>query len=77
MKPMLTAAAALVLAVPVARAQERAADAPVVPTVGNVTIVSGSLHVGMGKSMDKSGGTTLATGGFASIPADAPKAVTR
>lgn len=42
------------------------------PTVENVTIVSGSLHVGMGETMDKEGGTTLATGGFASIPAEAP-----
>lgn len=42
------------------------------PTVENVTIVSGSLHVAMGTTMDTSTGVTLEAGGFASIPAEAP-----
>lgn len=42
------------------------------PTIENVTIVSGSLHVNMGSTWDTSGGLTLETGGFASIPAEAP-----
>jgi quercetin dioxygenase-like cupin family protein len=42
------------------------------PTIENVTIVSGAMHVSMGSTWDTSGGLTLGTGGFVSIPAEAP-----
>jgi quercetin dioxygenase-like cupin family protein len=38
------------------------------PTTENVTVVSGTFHVGMGDKLDESKGTALGAGGFASLP---------
>ena len=38
------------------------------PTTENVTVVSGTFHVGMGDKLDESKGTALSAGGFASLP---------
>src|SRR6185295_10383028 len=39
------------------------------PTDENVAVVSGSLFIGMGNKLDKTAGTGLGVGGFASLPA--------
>ena len=38
------------------------------PTTENVTVISGTLNVGMGDKLDESKGTALGAGGFASLP---------
>lgn len=38
------------------------------PIDENVTVISGSLHVGMGEKFDEAKGTALRTGGFAKLP---------
>ena len=38
------------------------------PTQEDVTVLSGSLHVGMGDKLDKSAGTLLKPGGFVALP---------
>jgi uncharacterized RmlC-like cupin family protein len=38
-------------------------------TTERVTVLSGSLHVGMGDKLDRKGSQTLEPGGFASLPA--------
>lgn len=38
------------------------------PTQENVTVLSGSLHVGMGNVLDKKAGQLLKVGGFAALP---------
>jgi hypothetical protein len=38
------------------------------PTAESVTVISGSLKVGMGDTFNESGMTTLAAGGFAKMP---------
>jgi quercetin dioxygenase-like cupin family protein len=35
----------------------------------HVVVVSGALHIGMGDKLDRKGGSTLAVGGFALMPA--------
>jgi hypothetical protein len=39
------------------------------PTTENLTVVSGTFHVGMGDAFDTSHADALTTGGFASMPA--------
>ncbi len=39
------------------------------PKTENVTVISGTFHVGLGDKLDESKGTTIAPGGFASMPA--------
>lgn len=39
------------------------------PTTENLTVLSGTLHVGMGDVFDKAKGTTITAGGFAVMPA--------
>ncbi len=38
------------------------------PTQEDVTVLSGSLHVGMGKVLNKTSGTLLNAGGFVALP---------
>lgn len=38
--------------------------------IEHVTVLSGTFSIGMGETMDKSGGKTLSAGDFAAIPAD-------
>ena len=38
------------------------------PTTENVTVISGTFHVGMGDKLDQAKGTTIGAGGFASLP---------
>lgn len=40
------------------------------PTMENVTVLSGTLYVGMGDELDKSSGTALTPGGFVALPAE-------
>jgi quercetin dioxygenase-like cupin family protein len=42
------------------------------PTDEHVTVISGSFHVGMGKTFAKEGMLTLASGGFVTAPAKEP-----
>ena len=39
------------------------------PTAENVTVLSGTFHIGMGDKLDETTGVTLHSGGFASAPA--------
>ncbi|MCU1287039.1 MAG: anti-ECFsigma factor, ChrR [Acidobacteriales bacterium] len=39
------------------------------PTAENVTVISGTLKVGMGAKWDETNATVINTGGFASVPA--------
>jgi hypothetical protein len=39
------------------------------PTTENVTVIEGTLYMGMGEKLDESKGTALTAGGFASMPA--------
>lgn len=39
------------------------------PTDENVTVLKGTLYLGMGDKLDKAQGKAVATGGFASLPA--------
>jgi Domain of unknown function (DUF4437) len=39
------------------------------PTTENVTVISGTFHVGLGDKLDESKGTTIAPQGFGSMPA--------
>lgn len=39
------------------------------PTTENVTVISGTFHIGLGDKLDESKGTTITPGGFASMPA--------
>ena len=39
------------------------------PTTENVTVMSGTLYMGMGEKLDESTATAINTGGFASMPA--------
>jgi hypothetical protein len=39
------------------------------PQTENVTVISGTFHVGLGDKLDESKGTTITPGGFASMPA--------
>src|SRR5262245_36261650 len=41
------------------------------PTDENVTVVSGSLYMGMGNKLDKNAGMALGVGGYALMPANA------
>jgi quercetin dioxygenase-like cupin family protein len=38
------------------------------PTRENITVISGNFGIGMGDKLDEAQGTTLAAGGFASMP---------
>ncbi|MFC4454695.1 cupin domain-containing protein [Deinococcus sonorensis] len=38
------------------------------PTQEDVTVISGSLHVGMGDKLDEAAGTLLKAGGFVALP---------
>ncbi|MGH9442708.1 MAG: cupin domain-containing protein, partial [Thermoanaerobaculia bacterium] len=38
------------------------------PTAENVTVISGTFHVGMGNKLDEAKGTALTSGGFVSLP---------
>ena len=38
------------------------------PIDENVTVISGTFHMGMGEKFDEAKGTVLATGGFAKLP---------
>jgi quercetin dioxygenase-like cupin family protein len=40
------------------------------PTVENITVISGSFHLGMGDKLDEKNGAALEPGGFASMPAN-------
>jgi hypothetical protein len=40
------------------------------PTVENVTVLSGTVHLGMGEKFDQSATTAMGTGAFASLPAE-------
>ncbi len=40
------------------------------PTTENVTVLSGTLHIGMGDTFDDQAGTALAPGGYVSLPAE-------
>jgi quercetin dioxygenase-like cupin family protein len=39
------------------------------PTAENVTVISGTFHIGSGDKLDTKSGTTLKAGGFVSLPA--------
>ena len=40
------------------------------PTTENVTVLEGTLYMGMGEKLDESKATSLSTGGFTSLPAN-------
>lgn len=42
------------------------------PDPETVTVLSGTMHFGMGSKMDKSSATKLGAGGFVAVPADHP-----